>query len=46
MSAKKIKEIVTQIDFNGNGCINYTEFITATINAKELLTDERIEAIF
>jgi Ca2+-binding EF-hand superfamily protein len=33
MSNRKVKDIVKQIDFAGNGRINYTEFIAATINA-------------
>ena len=31
---------------NSDGEINYTEFIAATINANDYLTDQRIEAIF
>ena len=46
MTEADIKSIVSQIDFRGDGKISYTEFITATINSKDLLTDERIEAIF
>jgi Ca2+-binding EF-hand superfamily protein len=41
-----VKDIVNQIDFEGNGRINYSEFIAATINAQDFLTDERVEAIF
>ena len=46
LSKQEIKNIVKQIDFAGNGRINYSEFIAATINTQELLTDERIDAIF
>ena len=42
----EIRNIIDQIDVNGDNEINYSEFITATINTKDLLTDQRIEAIF
>lgn len=46
LSNDEIKNIIDQIDENGDGEINYSEFITATIDTKDLLTDQRIEAIF
>tara|TARA_B110000285_G_C15083360_1_gene594765 strand:+ start:1231 stop:1515 length:285 start_codon:yes stop_codon:yes gene_type:complete len=46
LSNEDINEIISQIDENGDGEINYSEFITATINTKDLLTDKRIEVIF
>lgn len=46
MSASELKNIIKECDFHNNHKINYSEFIGATINLKEYLTIERLEAIF
>lgn len=35
-----------RIDLDGNGTIDYTEFITATINEKNLITTNRLLLAF
>lgn len=45
-SKEEIDKIINSITFKGNGEINYTEFIAATISAKKLLTDQRLYALF
>lgn len=35
-----IKEIVKEIDFYGNGMINYREFIAAILSVEQTLTEE------
>jgi calcium-dependent protein kinase len=35
-----------QVDFDGSGEIDYTEFITATMNRSRLLSQERLEMAF
>jgi len=37
---------VDELDFADNKRINYSEFIAATINIKDYLDDNRLEAIF
>ena len=46
MSEEEINNIIKELDFAENKRINYSEFIAATINVKEYLTDERLQAIF
>ena len=46
MSHKEIQEIIKQIDYDENDKINYSEFLAATINVKQYLTNERLLAIF
>lgn len=35
-----------KIDLDGNGTIDYTEFVMATINEKNLVTNERLLQAF
>jgi len=46
MSNKEISEMIAEMDYAGNGKINYSEFISATINVKTFLSDTRLRAIF
>lgn len=46
MSPEEIQSIVNELDFADNKKINYSEFIAATINAAEFLTEDKLEAIF
>jgi len=46
MSPEEIESIVKELDFADNKKINYSEFIAATINAAEFLTEDKLEAIF
>ena len=42
----KIDSIVNQLDRAKNGKINFSEFLSATIDLDQLLTEERISALF
>lgn len=46
MSQEDIANIVKELDFAENKKINYSEFIAATINAAEFLTEDKLKAIF
>lgn len=46
MTNEEIASIVQELDFADNKKINYSEFIAATINAAEFLTEDKLEAIF
>ena len=41
-----VNNIINQCDGDGNGYIDYTEFLTATINWKKLLNKEKLEKVF
>ena len=43
---QEVEEIIKQVNFKGNGQINYSEFIAATICAQQLLTNEKLYALF
>ena len=36
----------SKIDLDGNGTIDYTEFVMATIEEKNLITDQRLRQAF
>ena len=42
----EISQIITNLDYAGNGKINYTEFLVATIEIKSVLTYDRLWALF
>lgn len=43
---EEVDAIIESVNFKGNGEINYSEFIAATISVKEILTVERLYALF
>ena len=46
MNDQEIQKLIQEIDYHGNGEINYSEFLYATIDTKKFLTDQRLRAIF
>lgn len=46
MSGKEIGELIAEMDYAGNGKINYSEFLAATLDVKTFLNDTRLRAIF
>lgn len=46
MPEEEIKNIIKEVDYQGNKNINYTEFLAATISVKKILTEEKLLAIF
>ena len=42
MTNEEIQNIVSELDFADNKKINYSEFIAATINASEFLTEDKL----
>jgi calcium-dependent protein kinase len=43
---QEIRAIIQNIDYEGNGKINYSEFIAATLQSKLELTEEQIWSVF
>ena len=40
------EELVEQLDINGDGKIDYQEFITAAVNRAKLINDQNLEMAF
>ena len=43
---EEVQRIMRLVDIDKNGSIDYSEFVMATLNKKNLLSDERLEAAF
>ena len=46
MTQETIDEMLANIDADGDGDINYTEFINANVNKKKALTQEKLKEAF
>ena len=46
LSNQQIKTIMRNVDYQGNGKINYSEFLAATISISSVLTQEKLYALF
>ena len=42
----QVDKIISEIDYFGNGKINYSEFLAATISMQSILTDEKLWSLF
>ena len=42
----ELDKIVNEVDYHGDRMINYSEFLSATIQVKNILTDEKLRAIY
>jgi calcium-dependent protein kinase len=45
-SDKMIDQIMKTIDYDNNGSINYTEFLSGTLDPKVLFNEENIHSLF
>ena len=41
-----IEDMIKEVDYYGNGKINYSEFLAATINVNTFMTDQKLQTIF
>ena len=46
MTSQRIKSIMKNVDYQGNGKINYSEFLAATVSVRSVLTGEKLYALF
>lgn len=46
ITSAELDALLEQVDSNHNAAINYSEFMVASLNRRELLTDARIDACF
>jgi calcium-dependent protein kinase len=42
----EVKELIQELDYAGNGMINYSEFLAATIDTQTFFNDARFRAVF
>lgn len=43
---EQIDNIINEVDYFGNKKINYTEFLVATLDVKQFLDDNKLQAVF
>jgi calcium-dependent protein kinase len=43
INEEDVNNMFKEIDIDGNGTIDYTEFVMATMNEKTLLTNEKLQ---
>lgn len=46
LTTEQINAIVKELDYQGNGKINYTEFLSATLDIQTIITDARMRSLF
>ena len=46
MTDEQVDDMFAKIDLDGSGTIDYTEFVMATINEQNLITNERLLQAF
>lgn len=46
ISAADASNMIKESDYSGAGRINYSEFIAATIDVKQFLTDTKLRSVF
>jgi Ca2+-binding EF-hand superfamily protein len=46
MTDKEISDLIKNLDYQANGKINYSEFLSATIDLDEFLTEQKLLAVF
>ena len=43
---EQVEKIIDEVDYFGNKKINYTEFLVATLDVKQFLDDNMLQALF
>lgn len=46
ISEETVDAMFAAVDIDGNGSIDYTEFVMATMNEKDLITNDRLRSAF
>jgi calcium-dependent protein kinase len=46
ISDREVEELIREIDYAGNGKINYSEFLAATIDCKQFFDDQKFRVVF
>ena len=43
---EELDMIINEVDYEGNGTINYTEFLAATLPVEKFVTEQQLKALF
>lgn len=43
---EEVNKIISEVDYFGNGKINYSEFLVATLDVKSFLDDNKLKALY
>ena len=43
---EQLNSVIAEIDYYGNSQINYSDFLSATINIRQYMTEQKLQAIF
>lgn len=46
ITEEAVDAMFAAVDIDGNGCIDYTEFVMATMNEKDLINQKKLKAAF
>ena len=46
IDVNQLNSIISEIDYYGNKQINYSDFLSATINIRVYMTEQKLQAIF
>ena len=46
ITEEMVDAMFNAVDLDGNDCIDYTEFVMATMNEKDLITNDKLKAAF
>lgn len=46
INEEDVDKMIKNVDIDGNGCIEYTEFVMATMNEKNMVTNDKLQAAF
>ena len=46
ITEEQVDAMFKAVDLDGNNCIDYTEFVMATMNEKDLISNEKLKAAF
>ena len=46
IDVNQLNDIISEIDYYGNKQINYSDFLSATINIRVFMTEQKMQAIF
>lgn len=42
----EVDELIKELDYAGNGKINYSEFLAATVDAREFFSESKLRVVF
>ena len=46
MTREEIEKMTNEVDYHGNGKISYSEFLSATMDIKHILSEQKLNAVF